>query len=82
MADCTAADRLLDQRMGLRLKSTAEIREARQNYEQAAKAEIALRQQQQTADNEFNSAEKPPMPQVIKPIPMEPSPPPSPGLVK
>ena len=66
-----AWDKLRDQQAGMRLISDREQREGRQRYEQAAKQEITLRNQLRTAEVEFNSAEKPPFPQVIKMVPMD-----------
>ena len=75
-----AWDKLYDQRTGMRLIGDKEQREGQQRYEHAAKQEITLRQQLKTAETEFNSAEKPPFPQLVKFVPMDPPRPPSPGL--
>jgi hypothetical protein len=72
-------ERWLDQKNGMRLRSSAEKREAQQNYERAAKGEIALREQLQRAEAEFNSTEKPPLPQLFKPAPMDETAPPAPA---
>lgn len=72
-------DRLLDQQTGMRLRSTVEQREAKRAYEQAATREIALRQQLQQAEIAFNSIEKPPFPQLLRPLPIDAGAPLSPG---
>lgn len=64
-------ERLLDQQTGMRLRSTVEQREAKRAYEQAASREIALREQLQRAETEFNSVEKPPFPQLLRPLPID-----------
>ena len=63
--------KLYDQRTGMRLYTDREKQEVRERYEEAAKAEIAIRQQLQAAEKEYASAEKPPLPQVVKPVAMD-----------
>ena len=74
-----AFGRLDDIKRGMRLYGDREKREARQKYEEAARAEIAVRNQLKAAETEFNSTEKPPFPQVVRPVPMDSTAPPPPG---
>jgi len=77
-AKTDAWDRFNDLRNAFRLKGEVELKQAKDRYEAAAKQEIASRQQLKAAEAEFNSAEKPPFPQIVKPIPMDPM---SPGAL-
>jgi hypothetical protein len=77
-AKTDAWDRYSDLRNAFRLKGEVEMKQAKERYEAAAKQEIASRQRLRAAEVEFNSAEKPPFPQVVKPIPMDPM---SPGAL-
>jgi tetratricopeptide (TPR) repeat protein len=63
--------KLYDQRTGMRLYTNKEKKEVRERYEEAAKAEIAIRQQLQAAEKEYTSVEKPPLPQVVRPVPID-----------
>jgi len=73
-----AWDRFNDMRNAMRLVGEVEMRQSRERYEAAAKQEIASRQQLKAAEVEFNSTERPPFPQIVKPVPMDPM---SPGLL-
>jgi hypothetical protein len=66
-----AWDKLYDLRTGMRLYTDNEKISTNKRYEEAAKNEIAIRQQLKTAETEFSSTEKPPMPQLIKTVPMD-----------
>ena len=66
-----AWDKLYDQRTGMRLYTDNEKKEVRERYEAAAKAEIDTRQELQKAESEYTSVEKPPLPQVVKPVPID-----------
>jgi tetratricopeptide (TPR) repeat protein len=73
-----AWDRFNDMRNAMRLVGEVEMRQSRERYEAAARQEIASRQQLKAAEVEFNSTERPPFPQIVKPVPMDPM---SPGLL-
>jgi tetratricopeptide (TPR) repeat protein len=77
-AKTDAWDRFNDMRNAFRLVGEVEMKQSRERYEAAAKQEIASRQHLKAAEAEFNSAEKPPFPQIVKPIPMDPM---SPGAL-
>jgi tetratricopeptide (TPR) repeat protein len=66
-----AWDKLYDMEHGMRLNGTAQLRMARERYANAARQEIAAREQLKRVETEFNSTERPPMPQVIKPAGMD-----------
>jgi tetratricopeptide (TPR) repeat protein len=66
-----AWSKVYDMRTGMRLYTDQEKVTTNKRYEEAAKNEIAIRQQLKTAETEFNSTEKPPMPQLIKTVPMD-----------
>ena len=74
-----AFGRLDDIQRGMRLYSDQEKITARRRYQEAARAEIAVRRQLQAAETEFNSTEKPPFPQVVRPVPMDSTAPSPPG---
>ena len=75
-----AWSKVYDMRTGMRLYSDQEKVTTNKRYEEAAKSEIALRQKLKAAETEFRSTEKPPMPQILKPVSMDAtSPPPIPG---
>jgi hypothetical protein len=77
-AKTDAWDRFNDMRNAFRLVGEVEMKQSRERYEAAAKQEIASRQHLKAAEAEFNSVEKPPFPQIVKPIPMDPM---SPGAL-
>src|SRR4029079_19385819 len=70
-AKADAWDKLYDMEHGMRLNGTAQLKRARERYANAAKQEIAAREQLKRAETEFTSTERPTMPQVIKPLAMD-----------